>query len=300
MKPDLYVVTGATGHVGSGIAEALLAAKKKVRVVGRSAEKLKPLAAKGAEVFVGDLEKTADVAKAFAGAGAVFAMIPPHYQSDDFRAYQNRVANAIEQAIRTANVPYVVTLSSIGAQHGDKVGLINGLHDFEEKLNQIESLAVVHLRPAYFMENHFSSLGLIKHSGMNGGALRPELTMAMIATADIAKTASDLLLTLNFSGKSVRELLGPRDVTMLEVTRTLGQAIGKPDLKYVQFSYEDMEKALLGMSISKDVARLFVEMIKGMNEGLTKPTQGRQASTTTPTTFEEFVKILAQAYQHQN
>ncbi len=40
------------------------------------------------------------------------------------------------------------------------------------------------------------------------------------------------------------DLLGPRDVSFAEAAKILGAAIGKPDLQYVQFSYEDAEKAM--------------------------------------------------------
>jgi uncharacterized protein YbjT (DUF2867 family) len=122
------------------------------------------------------------------------------------------------------------------------------------------------------------------------------MAIPMIATADIARVAAEALLQRGFQGQSVQELLGPRDLSLQEATTILGRAIGKPDLKYVQFSYEDTQKALVGMGFSADMARLFIEMSRGSNKGLMKPTQGRTAKTTTPTPFEEFVKVLADAY----
>ena len=87
-----------------------------------------------------------------------------------------------------------------------------------------------------------------------------------------------------------------RDLSLEEATALLGKAIGKSDLKYVQFSYPDTEKALIEKGFSPDLAQLFVEMSRGSNDGLMKPTQGRTPKTTTPTPFEEFVKVLANAY----
>src|SRR5450755_3881143 len=113
MANDLYVVTGATGNIGHLVAEALLAEKKRVRAMGRHADKLQALEAKGAEAFVGDVESAEDMGRAFQDAKAVFLMIPPNYKADDFRAYQNRVSVAYENALRTAGIRYVVNLSSI-------------------------------------------------------------------------------------------------------------------------------------------------------------------------------------------
>jgi uncharacterized protein YbjT (DUF2867 family) len=259
---------------------------------------LKALGDKGAEIFIGNVESAEDMCRAFQGAKAVFLMIPPKYQAEQFRPYQNQVSEAYAKAVKDSGVRYVVNLSSIGAHRPDKLGPINGLYDHEQRLNKLAGVHIVHLRPAYFMENHLNSMGLIKQAGINGGAMKPDLTIPQIATVDIAQTAAQYLLKLDFAGQVVHELLGPQDLSMRQATVVLGQAIGKPDLKYVQFSYEDTEKALLGMGFSKDVARLFVEMIQGFNEGLAQPTQRRDTRTTTPTSFEEFSKSLANAYQN--
>jgi uncharacterized protein YbjT (DUF2867 family) len=66
--------------------------------------------------------------------------------------------------------------------------------------------------------------------GINGGAIEPEAPVAMTATQDIVAAAADELARGDFRGTSVRELLGPRDYTLSETTRILGEKIGKPDL----------------------------------------------------------------------
>lgn len=56
----MYDITGTTGHIGSCIAEALLKEMNHVRVVGPSTERLKTLAARGAEPFVASLGRQHD------------------------------------------------------------------------------------------------------------------------------------------------------------------------------------------------------------------------------------------------
>jgi short subunit dehydrogenase-like uncharacterized protein len=53
-----YVILGATGNTGSIIADSLLSKGKKVRVVGRDAERLERFVRKGAEAFIGDVSDT--------------------------------------------------------------------------------------------------------------------------------------------------------------------------------------------------------------------------------------------------
>jgi hypothetical protein len=96
----------------------------------------------------------------------------------------------------------------------------------------------------------------------------------------------------------VRHVLGPRDVTFPEATAALGAAIGKPDLPYVEFSYEDFEKALLGVGFSEAAAAGFVEMNDALNRGAIQKTISRDAASTTPTTLEEFAKeVFAPAFR---
>jgi len=94
----------------------------------------------------------------------------------------------------------------------------------------------------------------------------------------------------------VRELLGPRDLTHAEATRILGARIGKPDLQYVQFSYEDYVAALVRMGMSQNVADQYAEMVRAINEERYKSCEGRRSENTTPTIFEDFVEELARAF----
>jgi hypothetical protein len=95
----------------------------------------------------------------------------------------------------------------------------------------------------------------------------------------------------------VRELLGARDLTFAEATRIFGARIGKPDLQYVQFPYADFTSWLVQMGISQNVAGLYAEMTRAINEGKVKSLEGRRPENTTRTTFEEFAESLARAYQ---
>jgi len=295
----MYVIVGATGNTGRVIVETLLAEKKTVRVVGRSAERLKPLVDKGAGAFQGSADDPSAMVAAFTGAKAVYTMIPPHDAAENLRAYQNQVGQVLVSAIEQTGVQYVVNLSSVGAERAEGVGPVNGLHDMERLLNDLPGVHVVHLRPGFFMENFFFNLNLIRTAGINGTPLKPDLPIPMIATRDIASVASQRLLDLDFNGKSTIDLLGERDISMSEATQILGRAIGKAGLPYLQFPYEDAQKAMLQMGLSSSMAEAFIEMYRGLNEGIMKPTEKRSARNTTPTPFEDFAPQFAAVYRHQ-
>lgn len=291
----MITVMGTTGNTGRAIAEQLLAKGEKVRALARSKEKAKDLAAKGAEILTGNADDAKFLAAAFKGADAVYTLLPPNAAAPDFGALQDKIGTAIAQAIAESGVKKVVLLSSIGADLPSGTGPVAGLHRQEKRLRELGVDTLV-LRPAYFMENVGGNLGMIKHQGINGGAIAPDLKMPLIATQDIAAVASKALTARDWKGVEVRELLGPRDYTMAEITSILGAKIGKPDLKYIQFPYGDFAKALTGFGFSQDVADKYAEMSKALNDGVMKSLEGRSARNTTPTTFESFSSVLATAY----
>ena len=285
----MYVITGATGNTGSVIAKTLLERGKKVRVIGRRADRLQPLTNSGAEPFVCDLTNVAALASAFTDASAVYVMIPPHATSPDFRAYQDGITEGIAAAIEQTGVKYAVSLSSIGADKSDKTGPVVGLHYLERRLNEIVGLNVLHLRAGYFMENTLAQIGVIKTMGITAGTLLPGLKLPMIATRDIGMAAAEALLKLDFSDQQTRELLGQRDIDMTEASAIIGKAIDKPDLQYVPISEEQFQTALIQLGLSQNVASLIVEMTAALNSGHMAPLEIRSAQNTTPTPFETFV-----------
>jgi uncharacterized protein YbjT (DUF2867 family) len=289
----MITVMGGTGNTGKKITESLLKAGEKVRALGRSENKLAELKRAGAEVRVGDMNDAAFLTRAFRGADAVYTLLPTDPRAPDYRAEQDRQGEAIVKAIRGSGVRYVVALSSVGADLNEG-GVIAGLHAQEERLKQLQGVNVLLLRPVSFFENFYFSLPLIKQEGINGDSVAAKLAIPMVATRDIADAAAKALKTRDWRAVVVRELLGPCDLSHAEATRIIGEKIGQPDLKYVQFSYDVQVNALVQAGFSESFARLYADMTRAFNDGTIKPR--RTAENTTPTRFEDFADELAQAY----
>ena len=297
----MYVITGATGHTGSTAAKALLTRGHSVRVVGRSADRLRPLTSLGAEAFLCDITDGVKLTQAFQGAQAVYVLVPPNLSSNDYRAYQEQVSDAVAAAVRQSKVKSVVSLSSVGADKPDKTGPVIGLHNLEQKLNKIDGSNVLHLRAGYFMENTMGQVGAIHAMGGTAGPLRADLKLPMIASRDIGAAVADALLKLDFQGKQTRELLGERDITMTEATAVISKAIGKANLAYVQVSDEQFVAVLTQMGMSKNVAGLIVEMAASLNSGYMRALEPRTAKNSTPTSYETFVaEEFLPAYRQQS
>jgi uncharacterized protein YbjT (DUF2867 family) len=291
----MYTILGATGNVGRKISDILIRKGDKVRLVARSADRLGPFVGKQAEALAGDAMDTEFLVKAFTGADAVFTMLPKNIKAENGIAYADKIGVTIARALTLAKVKYVVNLSSVGAELPDGTGPVIGLHRQEERLNKIKGLNVLHLRAAFFMENQLMNVDMIKSRGINGSAIRGDIKFSMIATKDIAAYAAERLAKCDFTGSSIRYLLGQRDLSMIDATEIIGRKINNPALVYVMFPYDEAEKGLMSAGLSADMSRLYVEMTKALNDG--RIIAKRTAENTTPTSFEVFCdEVFAPAF----
>ncbi|MGA3105189.1 MAG: NmrA family NAD(P)-binding protein [Terriglobales bacterium] len=296
----MYVVLGASGNTGHVVAKALLSNGQKVRAFGRNASHLQSLAAEGAEIFTGDVTDSGALAKAFQQADSAYVMIPPNTTTKDYRAFQDQARDAIANAVRNAGIQNIVTLSSLGAEKTSGTGPVVGLHNLEQELNQISGANILHLRAGYFMENTLPQVGAIRMMGSAAGPVRPDLKLQMIASRDIGMIAAQALLGLAFRGKQTQELHGQRDIDYTEAASIIGNAIGKPNLAYIQTTDSQFKAAVAQIGMSEDMAGLILEMAGAINSGHMRALEPRTASNTTPTRFETFVtETFLPAYQQQ-
>ncbi len=292
----MLVVMGANGNTGKKVVEILRRQGQPVRALGRSPERLAPLAELGAEVLTGEAHDATFLTRAFRGADAVYTLLPMDRASTDYHREQQRKGEAIVKALRDSGVRHAVALSSLGADLSEGTGLLATLHAQEERLKTLRDTHVLLLRPVSFFENLHDVLGLIKHQGISGDSVEPDLAIPMIATRDIAEVAARAMVARDWTGHVARELLGPRDLSLREATRLLGASIGRPDLEYVRFPDADMVRALVQAGVSETFAHLYVAMTRAFNEGRVQPHHGRTPENSTPTRFEDFVGELARAY----
>jgi uncharacterized protein YbjT (DUF2867 family) len=292
-----YVITGATGNTGLPIAEALLDAGHQVRIIARRAERAAKLTEKGAILFAGDSKDAALLSRAFDGADAAYIMIPFDAQTRDYYHSQVEHVDAVVAALKESGLKYAVTLSSVGVHLSEGNGVVQGLYYMEQALNAIEGLNVKHLRAGYFLENTLMQASTYKHMGIMGTQVRADIQIPMVATKDISAAALKNLLNLDFEGSSVQYVLGARDYTYTEIASIYGKIIGKEDVNYVQFPYDQAAQAMMQMGMGESVVTRLNEFVKAMNEGLIQGDYVRDASNTTPTTAEQFGQVFKMVYE---
>lgn len=263
-----YVIAGVSGNTGSVVAETLLSAGAKIRVVVRDEAKGASWKARGAEVAVADLGDADALAKALAGAKGAYLLVPPNMTSPTPKADLAKVRDAIVAAVKKSNVPHVVFLSSIGAQHEAGTGPIANLHVAERDFAKISGTRFTFLRAAYFQENHGGSLGMLAQ-GVFPTFIRPDLAFDQVATKDIGLTAAKLLRE-GATANTVVELTGPRRYSANDVGAALTEITGKP-ITVHHAPVDSMAATLTGFGFQPELAGMFQEMASAIERGHVAP-----------------------------
>lgn len=292
------VIFGATGTVGSKVAENLLNEGHELVIIARSIEKLEQFHNRGAEIIKGDVNDVEILTAAFTNADSAFLILPDNVKAENTRAYQRKVTGNFIEAIERSGIKYIVNMSSLGSHMHEGNGMMAGTGEQEVRLNQLTDVNVLHIRSAYFMENFLRTIHLVKSKGFNGTAADGDHSIPMVSTKDVAKIAADHLAALDFTGKSIHAVMGPRNYTLREVTSIIGNAIGNPDLPYAQIPLEQAKEIFLGNGFTEDFTDNLLEMATGIKEGIFNY-QRREENSTTPTTAEEFASEVYAAAYHQ-
>lgn len=293
----MITVMGATGQTGGATAHRLLEHGEQVRALGRSADRLAALRDAGAEPYAVDAGDAAALTEAFRGADAAYVLLPIAPDVPDWHAHMGRLGEAIVTAVRDAGVPYVVAVSSVGADLPSGTGFLTGLYAQEQRLRTLTDVAhVLALRPGAYFENAYGWLPVIAEQGVMADSVAPDAPLPMVATRDVGAAAAAALRSRDWTGFTVRELLGPRDLTYAEVARMIGEAIGRPDLPYVQIPEDDLAAGLQAAGWSADTARLQIEMNRVFSDGSVAARATRTPESSTPTRFEDFAAELAGAF----
>jgi len=268
----MYVITGATGHVGSVAAEALLARGKSVRIVVRDAAKAEHLRALGAQVFIADLTDQGALARAVRGAEGVFLLSPPDLGARDFIAERKRLTERQIGTLAAESVPHVVLLSSIGAHHASGTGPILSVHNAETQL-YAAGLAATCVRAGYFVENWAAVVPAVKGDGVLPSFIAADRRVPSVSTPDIGQVVAQALID---GPRDVRviELSGPRDLSPNDVAQAFSRLLGKP-VKVVEAPLEAAVPTFTSFGASENIANLFREMYQCIAEGKLVP-EGRE------------------------
>jgi len=256
-----YVVAGATGHVGSVVAQSLLDSGRKVRVIVRDTHKAERWKKRGAHVGQVDLSNVHDLLNGLRGTEAAFLILPPFPpNTTGVRGKAKKMIDAMVHAISGTDVKHVVFLSSVGAQHAEGTGPVVLLHDAEQELRTLKT-PVTFLRPCYFIENWAPALPDAKE-GLLNTFLPADTKWPQIATHDVGQVAGKLVLE-HPKGHRVVELAGPEDVCPSDVAGVLSRLL-ETEVEPLEEPLDQVAEAFTGMGFSPEMAQMYQQLYQGL------------------------------------
>jgi uncharacterized protein YbjT (DUF2867 family) len=217
----MILITGATGNVGASLVKELLAAGEQVRAFVTDPAKAKAKLGDKVQLAKGSFTDTASIDAAMKGVTKLFTLVPP---GADAPALEGHLIDAAKRA----GVAHIVKLSVAGAQYD--ASILGKWHRAAEKHIEQSGIAWTFLRPVGFNVNALMWAPTVKSQGV---VYQPqgEGKMATIDPRDIAAVAAKCL-TSNGHANKAYDLTGPEALSMHDMARMLGEAIGKP-VKYV-------------------------------------------------------------------
>jgi uncharacterized protein YbjT (DUF2867 family) len=278
----MIVVTTPTGHIGSQLVAALLAAGEPVRVVARTPDKLAPGVRAKVDVVQGSSDDEGVLDRALAGAKGFFHCVPPDFRAPEVDEYYLRFTRPAIAAMKKNGVAHVVSVSAVGRGAGVEAGVVSSALRKDAALED----AGLHVRALWcpgFMENMFMSIDSLRSQGAFFGPSLPEVKRPYVATKDIAATAARLLRDRSWRGPGGVAVLGPEDLSLDDMAAILSDVLGRP-IRYQQVPADAYKAQLLKFGASEGFAQGLVDMHEAKDRGL-DDTVPRDAENTTPTSF---------------
>jgi uncharacterized protein YbjT (DUF2867 family) len=278
------VIATPTGNIGSRLVSNLLKAGADLALIARSPDRLPEDVRRRVAVKQGTLQDSEFVARATEGADALFWLTPTDPTKPGLKAWYDQMAASVSGAVKSNGIRYVVNLSSGGVTLPD-AGPVSGLAVVEGRLNETDA-NVLHLRPGMFFENILMQIETLRSMSTLFGLIGPDVLLPQLATRDIADAAAPPLLRRDWTGKQVRGLHGPTDLSSNDVASILSDVLGR-QVRYVQVAPEQMKTGLLSTGMCEEWADALIDMYEAFIKAGKVP-EPRTPETTTPTTLQEW------------
>lgn len=292
----MIVLTAPTGHIGGQLLRILLETSTRadeLRVVVRDPAKLPESVRSRVDVVAGSHGDPDVVDRAFAGADAVFWLVPPDPGGASLDAAFSGFTQAAAKAFTAHGVGHVVGVSALGrgTSVADRAGHVTASLAMDDLIAG-SGVAYRALANPSFMDNLVWQANSIREDGVFTGTVPADRRAATVATCDIAAAAARLLLDRSWSGAGEVALLGPEDLSPNDMARIVSEVLGRP-VRYERQSLERAHAVQTARGVSDVMATAFVDMMRAKNEGLDDGVP-RAAAAASPTTFRAWCEqVLA-------
>jgi uncharacterized protein YbjT (DUF2867 family) len=283
----MIVVTTPTGAIGHQVLDNVLESDEPIRVIARDPSHLSSRASERVEIVPGSHGDPDVVNKAFAGADAVFWLVPPATRAASVQAAYVDFSRPACDAFRRQGVKRVVGISALGrgTQWAAHAGLVTASLAMDDLIANT-GVSYRALTMPSFMDNLLRQVESIMQQGAFSLPISGDLKQPSCATRDTAAAAAKLLLDHAWSGNGSVPVLGPEDLSYDDMARIMSEVLGKP-VRFQQIPREAFKARLLARGMSEAMAQGNIDMWVAYNDGI-DTAEPRTPESTTPTSFRQW------------
>jgi uncharacterized protein YbjT (DUF2867 family) len=285
----MIVITTPTGDIGSQLLGNLLGRDngEDLRVIVRDPAKLSAAVRDRVDVVPGSHADADVVDRAFAGADAVFWLVPPDSQAPSLQVAYSGFTEAAAKAFIAHGVGHVVGVSALGrgTPVADRAGLVTASLEMDDLIAST-GVAYRALANPSFMDNLLRQVNSIRGDGVFTGTEAADRKAPTAATRDIAAAATRLLLDRSWTGSGSVPVLGPADISPDDMAVIMTEVLGRP-VRYQQQSLADLGATMASYGVGDAFVQGMVDMMRAKAEGLDDGVP-RTPETASPTTFRQW------------
>jgi uncharacterized protein YbjT (DUF2867 family) len=283
----MIVITTPTGDIGSQVLNLLLSSSEDLRVIVRDPTKLTPAVRDRVEVVTGSHADPDVVGKAFAGADAVFWLVPPDAHAPSLEVAYSGFTSAAARAFPAYGVSHVVGISALGCGTpvAGEAGLVTASLEMDDLIAS-SGVAYRAVANPSFMENLLEQVASIRDDGVFTHTSLADRRAPIAATRDIAAVSARLLLDRSWTGMDSVPVLGPEDLSPNDRARIMSEVLGRP-VRYEREPLEALAARMTGFGLSEAFVQGMVDMMRAKDEGLDNGIR-RTPETSTPTSFRQW------------
>ncbi len=294
------VLTGSLGNIGKPLATELVQKGHTVTVISSKSDRQKDIEAIGATAAIGTIEDVDFLSATFNGADVVYLMetlgAGAFFDKDlDIMAAITKIGTIYKHAIERSGVKQVVHLSSIGAHTDKGNGMLAFHYNVEQILQQLPTdVSIKFMRPVGFYHNILSFIPTIKTQGAIVSNYGGDEKEPWVSPSDIAAVIVEEMET-TFNGRTVRYIASD-EASPNELAAMLGEAIGKPDLKWIVIPDEQLLTGMVAAGMNPQTAKGFVEMNASRRNGILYEDYNRHKPALGKIKLKEYAKKFAAVY----
>lgn len=287
----MYIILGATGHVGSALAKTLLDKAEPVTIVSHDELKAVDWINAGAHAAVVDIHDVKALHEVFNRGRKLFLLNPPAAITTDTVKEERKTLDCILRALEGTGITKVVGESTYGAQPGNGAGDLNVLFDMEQALKK-QGLPNSIIRAAYYMSNWDASIQTALEDGIVHSLYPVDFKLPMVAPDDLGYAAAELITESADTTRTVY-VEGPEKYSANDVAAAFSKALNM-NIKAVHTPEDQWAKSLIAQGFCKKAAQSMCAMTKiTLEENYERSANPRRGQITLDEYIEELVNTAA-------